>query len=134
MNRFLSLFVITVFCCFSSSIAIGQDNIATSKPCSKDRPCGPSGSGLLSLLVPQGWKGADFRETCTKHDSCYEILGVKRGRCDEQFLEGLLASCENSRRPRQCKRVVRIMSRIIKKRGQNSFEEGQKIARQSARG
>lgn len=117
-------------CCLPCNISIAQDANQFS---SQKYPCGVEGS-LLSRITPQGWRGADFRKTCEQHDICYETLGANRSSCDKQFSEGLLSSCQNSRRPWQCKAVARIISKIVGKRGQRSFEKGQKIARQSSRG
>ena len=92
--------------------------------CSPDRPCGAEGS-KLSAIIPQGWKGAEFKSTCSLHDKCYGTLGADRAECDLSFKNGLLASCECSRRPRQCRRVAKLMYRGVDRFGQKAFDKGQ---------
>ena len=94
------------------------------------RPCGPQANRFLSRITPQGWKGADFRSHCAEHDECYYTVGSDRPQCDHELKQNLISSCESSRRPRQCKRIVRTMHWIIVRFGQSSFDTGQKIAAQ----
>jgi len=95
--------------------------------CGPDRPCGAEGS-RLSKIIPQGWRGADFKSTCRAHDQCYGTLGVAQSSCDAQFKQNLLASCEYSNRPAQCRRVARLMSRAVTKHGEKAFNNGQREA------
>jgi len=86
------------------------------------RPCGPAYlRGPLSLLIPQGAAGADFRPACRRHDACYEIPGVDKRACDRQFLRGMHAACENSRHPLWCRFVANQMYRVTANRGWEAF-------------
>jgi len=96
---------------------------AKEETCGSDRPCGTA--GFLSKITPQGWRGAEFKSTCRKHDKCYGTAGTERADCDAEFKEGLVASCACSRRPRQCERVARIMSRVVSKHGEKAFNNAQ---------
>jgi hypothetical protein len=86
------------------------------------RPCGPAYlRGPLSLLIPQGAAGADFRPACRRHDACYEIPGVDKRACDREFLRGMHAACENSRHPLWCRFVANQMHRVTANRGWEAF-------------
>lgn len=118
-----------VFCCvcFWSATAEGQHSPPTTSS-SQDRPCGSS-TGRFTRLIPQGWRGADFKPTCVNHDTCYDTPGSNRAHCDQVFRMSLLASCEQSRRPRQCQRVANLMFKAVDRFGHKSFDRAQRLAR-----
>lgn len=89
-----------------------------------ERPCGPADS-KIKKFIPQGWRGAEFKPACRKHDACYVMPGTNRVVCDKQFQQDLLASCANSKRPRQCERVVNLMHKAVDRFGEESFEDAQ---------
>ena len=128
MNSFHSIFVKTVFCCFVVGIVTTQCSAQSTVTSTQRRPCGTN-KGIVSKLIPQRWKGADFRSACARHDNCYDTFGVKQANCDDRFREDLLASCEHSRRPRQCRRVSELMYKAVDQFGQKAFEQAQQAAR-----
>jgi hypothetical protein len=91
----------------------------------EDRPCGPAGlPPALRRLVPQGYRGADFRPACRKHDRCYGGGGAKRD-CDRQFLRDLQSACESSSRPRACRRRARRMYVAVHLMGRRAYRASQ---------
>jgi len=93
------------------------------------RPCGPdSMTGPLRLLIPQEFAGADFRPACRRHDACYDTPGMSRAACDRQYLRDMECACNQSKLPRVCRFVARIMSRVTAKRGGKAFRSAQLIA------
>ncbi|MEZ6059029.1 MAG: phospholipase A2 [Planctomycetaceae bacterium] len=81
-------------------------------------PCGPDWIvGADRALIPQDWYGANFRPACNRHDACLNAGCDSRGRCDRQFRRDLLASCRNSARPGECRRVSNIMYRAVRSYG-----------------
>ncbi|MDF1852628.1 MAG: hypothetical protein P1U85_17460 [Verrucomicrobiales bacterium] len=93
-------------------------------------PCGPdSVRGPIRLLLMQGFRGADFREACRKHDACYDTIGACRKRCDDEFLKALLAECRNSKNPKRCERKARRYHRLVERFGEGAFQSAQDLAR-----
>lgn len=87
-----------------------------------DRPCGPDSiQGPLRNLIPQGAFGADFRPACRQHDACYRFCIKPRKQCDRDFLAGMLCACNNSYRPRRCRRKARMMYRMTRLFGRRSY-------------
>ena len=65
-----------------------------------DYPCGSDSMPLaLKKMIPQEFRGADFRPACRCHDSCYDTPGANKQACDRQFLNDLRSSCKNSKKP-----------------------------------
>ena len=128
MSSYYRYFVIAILCCGFLEITMSQCDAQITDNSTQEHPCGTD-DRFLTRFVPQGWKGADFKKACIKHDDCYEIYGVKRASCDESFRKDLLKSCEHSRRPQQCQRVSRVMYWVVDKIGQESFDKGQRFAR-----
>ncbi|KKN17627.1 hypothetical protein LCGC14_0963790 [marine sediment metagenome] len=81
------------------------------------RPCGSGSDYRAHRLVPQGWKGADFRSACAKHDHHYRERGITKAQADCEFLQDMLAQCKYSKRPRQAKHVARFMYRAVRRYG-----------------
>jgi len=81
------------------------------------RPCGSGSSYNPHRLIPQGWKGADFRSACVKHDKHYREQGVTRAQADYEFLQDMLAQAKYSKRPRQAEAVARFMYRAVRRFG-----------------
>lgn len=75
-----------------------------------DRPCGP---GVLNLLVPQEFMGADFRPACRKHDRCY-ASSTSRRVCDDRFERDMLRACRCSRFPLGCRMMAKMMGTTTK--------------------
>ncbi len=93
------------------------------------RPCGPAAmKGPLRFLIPQGVCGADFRPACHQHDDCYDEPGVNKDRCDRRFLRDMECACSQSKHPRLCRFVARVMYRATKKRGSLAFRSAQRLA------
>lgn len=87
------------------------------------RTCGPNSmQGPLKYLIPQGASGADFRLACTAHDDCYAFGWARRSECDQEFLNSMLCQCQNSRNPRRCSRVAKIMYRSVRRFGGKPYE------------
>lgn len=77
-------------------------------------PCGPDWiTGADRALIPQSWAGADFRSACRRHDACLNS-GYDRQGCDSQFHRDMMNSCQYSSRPRECRRVASLMSRVTR--------------------
>ena len=85
--------------CTDCGVSVWSEPDQTPAKCSADRPCGAEGS-KLNAIIPQGWKGAEFKSACSSHDKCYGALGSDRAECDLQLKNDLVASCECSRRNR----------------------------------
>ncbi|MEE9548735.1 MAG: hypothetical protein V3V68_05205 [Nitrosomonadaceae bacterium] len=81
------------------------------------RPCGAGSSYNPHRLIPQGWKGADFRSACAKHDKHYREQSVTRAQADSEFLQDMLSQSKYSKRPEQAKRVARFMYRAVRRFG-----------------
>lgn len=81
------------------------------------RPCGAGSSYRAHRLIPQGWKGADFRSACAKHDRHYREKDVPKAQADREFLRDMLAQAKYSKRPAQAKAVARFMYRATKRFG-----------------
>ena len=78
-------------------------------------PCGPDWLiGSDRALVPQSWKGADFRAACNRHDACLSGNCVNRAQCDRQFYRDLREACRYSSNPAECRRVARLMYRAVR--------------------
>jgi hypothetical protein len=131
MKAFYEVFALTILSFGFFGIAATPCDAQIPNNAAQERPCGGS-EGFLSKLIPQGWKGADFKPACITHDDCYDTYGAERAACDERLRQSLLASCENSRRPRQCKRVVRLMHKGVRKFGEKGFRKWQEVARINA--
>ncbi len=82
------------------------------------RPCGSGSDYRAHRLTPQGWKGADFRDACVKHDKYYREQDVSKAQADCEFLQDMLAQAKYSRRPRQAVIVARFMYRAVKRFGE----------------
>ena len=113
--------------CTDCGVSVWSEPDQTPAKCSADRPCGAEGS-KLNAIIPQGWKGAEFKSACSSHDKCYGALGSDRAECDLQLKNDLVASCECSRRPRQCQRVAKFIYRGVDKFGEKAFDKGQQKA------
>ena len=89
----------------------------------QDCPCGPPtmSAAMRQLLIPQEFSGADFRPACRTHDRCYEIPGVNRKSCDDNYYYDVLEICDQSSRPRACKRLAKTMYRAERLFGQKSY-------------
>ena len=131
MHSLGKFFLMTFLCCILGVIVTGQCDAQVTDNASQERPCGSS-EGFLGRLIPQGWKGADFKQACIAHDDCYDTYGTKRANCDNCLLQGMLASCGNSRRPRQCRRVARLMYKSVDKFGEKGFKKWQQVAKEKA--
>ena len=81
------------------------------------RPCGSGSDYRAHKFIPQGWKGADFRSACAKHDKHYREQDVTKAQADQEFLQGMLAQAKYSKRPRQAERVARFMYRAVRRYG-----------------
>ena len=124
--RPLILLVTVVFVMTADRTASGVEFV---DPYATDSPCGPNGSNRLwAKLIPQGWRGADFRPACRVHDVCYTTSATDRKQCDAEFGKSLEASCANSRRPRMCRFVARVMARSVDRYGARAYRQGQQIA------
>lgn len=92
-------------------------------------PCGPDSiRGPIRFLLLQGFRGADFRDACRRHDDCYDRLGENRKCCDDRFLCELLADCENSRQPLRCRRKARMTHWLVDRFGEGAFRSAQRLA------
>ena len=78
------------------------------------RPCGSGSDYKAHRFIPQGWKGADFRSACAKHDKHYREQDVTKAQADNEFLRDLLTQSKYSKRPRQAERVARFMYRAVR--------------------
>ena len=128
MNSFFGVFLKATLCGAFFVLTASQCAAQQKDNSAQARPCGTS-KGFLSKLIPQGWKGASFRSACVAHDDCYDSYGEAQATCDNHFRDDLIASCESSRRPRQCKRVAKLMYNVVDQYGQNSFHRAQEAAR-----
>ena len=81
------------------------------------RPCGSGSDYRAHRFIPQGWKGADFRSACAKHDKHYREQDVTKAQADNEFLRDLLTQSKYSRRPRQAERVARFMYKAVRRYG-----------------
>ncbi|KKL57081.1 hypothetical protein LCGC14_2238970 [marine sediment metagenome] len=81
------------------------------------RPCGSGSDYRAHRFIPQGWKGADFRSACAKHDKHYREQTITRVQADKIFLQDLLTQSKYSRRPRQAERVARFMYKAVRRYG-----------------
>lgn len=88
-------------------------------------PCGPDGAPLLQFLTPQGFMGADFRGSCSQHDSCYQIPGINRRYCDLQFRQELHARCNNSAFPLGCRMIANTMYMQVRLFGRRPYLNSQ---------
>jgi len=81
-------------------------------------PCGPDWLiGADRALIPQGWRGADFRAACVRHDACLTNGCQSRYRCDRQWRSDLRDACKNSANPSECRRLVSAMYRATRSYG-----------------
>lgn len=55
--------------------------------------CGAEGG---SIPAPQGYGSAEFAPACNGHDHCYENCAMSQEECDDEFFEGMVASCEGA--------------------------------------
>lgn len=122
-------FLVVTIVAFTISILASAATVEAADyvdPYSTNSPCGPNDrNGLLKRLIPQGWRGADFRPACRQHDTCYTTSGTNRKRCDNSFQRSLEASCANSRNPRMCRFVARAMARAVDRYGNRAYSQGQ---------
>ena len=81
------------------------------------RPCGSGSDYSKHRFIPQGWKGADFRSACVKHDKYYREQDVPKAQADSIFLQDMIAQAKYSKRPRQAERVAKFMYRAVKRFG-----------------
>ena len=81
------------------------------------RPCGSGSDYSKHRFIPQGWKGADFRSACVKHDKHYREQNIPKAQADCEFLQDMLAQAKHSKRPRQAERVARFMYRAVRRYG-----------------
>lgn len=84
------------------------------------RPCG----GPQNRFVPQGWKDADFRPACVKHDKYYHNPTISRKEADLIFLRDMLAECDLSSQPIRAKIIARNMYRAVRLFGRRAFLRG----------
>lgn len=84
-------------------------------------PCGPDWLvGPDRALIPQGWKGADFRAACAQHDACSGTGGcLNRLQCDLTFRRNLMDACQYSSNPAECRRIANLMYRGVRMYGGN---------------
>lgn len=124
-NKMKPLLVVVVLACCATVEAQRPDLAAC--------PCGPDWIvGSDRALIPQTWYGADFRPACSRHDACLSGHCQNRKQCDRQFTADLRQACKYSSRPRECKRVTRLMSRAVRSYGGRpltAYEKNQAIAR-----
>ena len=98
-------------------------------------PCGPDsvkGPFRLLLTAGQGHRGADFRDSCRKHDLCYDTPGAAQKECDDVSLIDLLAACEQSRRPKMARFKARLSYWLVSNLGGSAYLSAQKIAYEKA--
>ncbi len=77
-------------------------------------PCGPDWLvGPDRALIPQSWKGADFRSACSRHDACLDQSGYPVA-CDATFRRDLMSACQYSSNPWECRRVANLMYRGVR--------------------
>jgi len=93
-------------------------------------PCGPDFfKGPIRLLLMQGANGGDFRNSCRKHDACYERPGVSQRACDDAFRVNLLVECDkNSRNPEKCRRKATFACWLVSKFGHGAYRVAQSLA------
>jgi hypothetical protein len=92
-------------------------------------PCGADSMGpVAKKLIPQEFRGADFRPACRRHDNCYDTPGSNKRECDRQFLHDLQCSCKYSENPIACRCVARMFYVSVKLGGCNAFKKAQKAA------
>ncbi len=89
----------------------------TDTDASEWRPCGSGSDYRAHRFIPQGWKGADFRSACAKHDKHYREQDVTKAQADNEFLQDMLIQAKYSRRPRQAERVARFMYKAVRRYG-----------------
>ena len=117
--------------CFCVADAQAQYGAADPLPGQPERPCGPDSlTGPLRFLVPQGFRGANFRGSCITHDACYDKFGVDRQICEAQFKSNLQDACACSKRPIQCRMFARFMANSVNRFGESAFQSAQQIAAQ----
>lgn len=108
------------------AITILVATAAVSVACAQDCPCGPAGKdGPLTRLIPQEFKGADFRPACRAHDACYDSPGADKRCCDARFLDDLICACNQSTHPVLCRIVARNMARATRWGGGKAFQRAQ---------
>jgi hypothetical protein len=88
------------------------------------RPCGGDNSDG-NPLIPQGWRGADFRPACAKHDAYYNNKNspVSRAQADWIFLNDMLEQSKYSSRPIQARIVARNMYRAVRVFGRRGYKK-----------
>lgn len=136
MNRFLPALFLLLVVSTGSTLNAGPKKPFTLPrgPFLESCPCGPDSiRGPLRLLLMQGFRGADFRESCRKHDACYDTIGSCRKSCDESFLREMFAQCKHSKNPRRCERKARRTFRIVDRFGDGAFRSAQKLAKAQAK-
>ena len=90
-------------------------------------PCGPDWLvGADRALIPQGWKGADFRAACAQHDACLSCGCSNRLQCDLTFRRNLMNACQNSSNPFECRRVAGMMYHGVRTYGGRELTPFQK--------
>lgn len=55
--------------------------------------CGAEGG---QVPIPQGYGRAAFTPACNGHDHCYENCAMSQAECDDEFLGGMVAACEQA--------------------------------------
>lgn len=95
-----------------------------------ERPCGPDSiRGPLRFLFFQGCAGADFRDACRRHDTCYDTIGSRRHMCDRDFLEEMLAECSKSKHPLRARYRAHFAYFGVKLGGKGAWKSAQELAR-----
>ena len=91
------------------------------------RPCGPDNiPQFLKFLIPQGFKGADFRDACRRHDRCYSTSGISKQQCDMGLKKSVLNECKNSSSPLRCKMRARVMYWLVRYTGGAAFRSSRR--------
>ena len=75
----------------------------------------------LLALIPQDFRGADFRGACHNHDNCYGATNQAKRQCDLAFRCHLIQACANSQRPTACRVLTRNMYRAVAISGKPAF-------------
>lgn len=75
--------------------------------CPPWRPCGWGNTWGGNRLIPQGFRGVDFRSACQTHDDCYANGCNRRIDCDRQFRSEMFSACDCSNHPGLCRMRAR---------------------------
>ena len=96
---------------------------------SQPNGCGAEGSWLSQFIPNSIWGIYDFEKPCDNHDICVETPYADRGICDDQFLQDLIARCDDQLLKPLCLFFAEVYSAATSSvLGENAYQNAQEAA------